>query len=98
MKFLTLAATLTFAILGLIITVEFLSGLYPTVISTLTSVNNSGKVFNGSGYWTNTGYDVVPLRSLIASDGVIPLIIVAVAVIGIIVGLFALVKSKGSKR
>lgn len=94
MKFVSLAVGLAIAIIGLIVFTSLLAGLYPSVVTALNAVNNSGKVFNASGHWTNTGYTVIPLRTLITSTGIIPLVIMAVVVIAIIIGLFAMIKAK----
>ena len=97
-KFTALATTIALGIIGLVIAVEFFAGLYPTAITTLGTLNNSGKVFNASGYWTNRNYTVIPLRSLVsAEDGIIPLVLVAVFIIGVIVITFAMIKGKGKR-
>lgn len=79
MDFLGLAVGLTLAIIGVVIAATMLAGVYGTLITSLTTLNNTADI---------------QLRTLIAPDGVIPLILVAVFVIAVIVGLFALVKKK----
>lgn len=76
MKFLSLAIGLSIAIIGLVVAAEMLAGTYPTLITALTTLNNTSDI---------------KLRTLIAPDGVLPLIVVAVFIIAVIVGLFALV-------
>lgn len=87
MKFISLAIGISTAIIGLIVLVELFAGMYPTLITGLTSLNNS------AGNATS-GEHLIELRTLIAPDGVLPLIVVAVFVIGVIIGLFALVAKK----
>ena len=84
-----LALTFATAIIGIVVLVSLVAGIYSSLISTLTTLNNTG--YNASGYATG---EVLQMRTLIAPDGVIPLIVIAVTVIGIIVGLFAMVKKR----
>lgn len=78
MKFLNLAVGLSVAIIGLVVAAEMLAGTYPTLITALTTLNNTSDI---------------QLRTLIAPDGVLPIVVVAVFIIAVVVGLFALVKS-----
>ena len=82
MNFLNLAIGIAVGIIGVVVAAEMLAGTYPTLITSLTTLNNTANI---------------KLRTLIAPNGVIPLVIVAVFIIAIIVGLFALVKG-GKKR
>ena len=77
--FLQLAVGLSLAIIGVVVAASLLAGTYETLTDALTTLNNT------------TG---IQLRTLIAPDGVLPLIVIAVTVIGIIVGLFAMVKKR----
>jgi len=86
-----LAIGLASAIIGVIVLTGLVGGLYPTLTSTLTTLNNTG--YNSSGS-VIAGSEVLQLRSIIAPDGVIPLIVIAVFVIVTILGLFTLVKNK----
>lgn len=82
MKFINLAVGLAVAIIGLIVVANILAGVYPSLVTSLTTLNNTAGI---------------PLRTLIAPNGIIPLVVVAVFIIAIIVGLFAMIKGQ-SKR
>lgn len=79
-KFMNLAVGISLAIIGTVVAAEMLAGTYSTLTTSLDTLNTS---MAGSGLWR-----------LVHSNGVIPLIVVAVFVIAIITGLFALVKSR----
>lgn len=96
-KWIALGSAIGIMVISLAIFTELMAGVYPSLITALTSINNSGKSINASGYWLNGNYTTVPLRSLVSPDGVIPLVAIAVFVILVIVGLFAFVKG-GKKR
>ena len=83
MKFLDLTIGISLAIIGVVVAASMLAGLWSTFTSALTTLNNT------SG---------IPLRALIDPTGVVPLVVMAVFVIAIIVGLFALIKGAGKKR
>jgi hypothetical protein len=83
MKFLNLTIGISLAIIGVVVAASMLSGLWSTFVTALTTLNNT------SG---------IPLRALIDPTGVVPLVVMAVFVIAIIVGLFALIKGAGKNR
>lgn len=92
MELKNLAVGIASAVIGLVVLVSLIAGVYSTLITGLTTLNATP---GGDGtYNATTGVGLLPLRALIAPNGVIPLIIIAVMVVGIIVGLFAMIKKR----
>lgn len=90
--FTKLAIAIAMAVIGVVVLANLVAGLYPTLTTTLTTLNNTGTNWNGShDLDANTG---MVLTGLIKPSGVIPLIVIAVFVIGIIYGLFVLIKKR----
>jgi hypothetical protein len=92
MKFLNLTTEIALGIIGIVVAVSMLAGLWSTFGTALTTLNNT------AAFGTDAVAHPLPLRALIDPSGVVPLVLIAVFVIAIIVGLFAMIKSSGKKR
>jgi hypothetical protein len=80
--FQNLIVGLAVGIVGIVVAASVLSGLYPTLYNSLAVLSNASSA------------TPVPLGSILSPTGVIPIVLVAVFVIAIIVGLFAMMKGK----
>jgi hypothetical protein len=106
-KFVNVALSVALAIIGIVILFSMVSGTWSSVTDSFTDLQNyTGYcVTNATGTYCGDAYadggttPQIPLAALVTSSGVIPLVIMAIVVIGVIVGLFALLKgNKGRGR